>query len=104
ICSRGETARTGVREHFDLGAEARMRLRREQSLAERLGVDFKLSVEGDTRVHGDREAILRALRNLAQNAAQWCRERGHVCVEIAGQSDAVVVTFDDDGPGVPPEL
>lgn len=104
ICSQNETRRTSLRETFDLAHEAQLRLRREQALAERLGIELDIDLKGDAEVHGDREAILRAVRNLTQNAIQWSPPGGRVAVEIEGHKDDVRITVDDEGPGVPTEL
>jgi signal transduction histidine kinase len=104
ICSQNETRRTSLRETFDLAHEAQLRLRREQALAERLGIDLDIALKGDAELHGDREAILRALRNLTQNAIQWSPPGGRVAVEIQGEKDNVRITVDDEGPGVPENL
>jgi len=104
ICSRNETRRTSLRETFDLAQEAQLRLRREQGLARRLGIDLDITLNGDAKLHGDREAILRGLRNLTQNAIQWSPPGGRVAVEIQGEKDSVRITVDDEGPGVPLNL
>ncbi len=104
ICSQNETRRTTEREDFDLATEAELRLRRERALAERNQLEFVLEARGNTLLRGDREAILRAVRNLAQNAIQWSPPKGRVQVKIEGREQDVVVQVDDDGPGVPPDL
>ncbi len=104
ICSVGDARRFAAREHFELGAEAELRLSRERSLAERRGVRFALETRGDTRITGDREALLRALRNVTANAVQWSDAGGSVDVHIEDRGEQVEVTVDDSGPGVSPEL
>lgn len=104
ICSRNETRRTAPRETFDLETEARLRLQRERNLAERTGIAFEFSTQGDLRVVGDREGILRAVRNLVQNAIQWSPPGARVVVRIEAQGDEILVTVEDQGPGVPEEL
>lgn len=104
ICSASETNRTSLREHFDLSVEAQMRLSREQAFAQRHGMKLVVVTGGDTRMHADREALLRALRNLTANAIQWNAPGATVRVEIDGARDEIVVTVDDAGPGVPVEL
>lgn len=104
ICSRGPDRRAGVRERFDLAEEARLRLRRDRSLAARRGVGVEVEVDGDTRVDGDREALLRAVRNLVQNAIEWSPAGSSVAVHIAGGEREVSITVDDAGPGVARDL
>lgn len=104
ICSAGDRNRTLPREHFDLALEAALRLRREIQTAERQGIALVLHQEGDCRLTGDREALLRAVRNVTANAIQWTERGGRVVVRIEGGAESVRVTVDDDGPGVPAEL
>ena len=105
ICSerRPLTADTDL-EDFDLLDEARIRLARERSQAERRGVELSVEGQGDLSVRGDREGLLRALRNLAANAIQWSPAGSTVAVRLVGLEDSIDVTVDDAGPGVPPEL
>lgn len=88
------------RERFDLAAEAELRLARESAAAERRGVRLELIGSGNTTLVGDREALLRAVRNLAANGIEWSPTGGVVRVELDGSGDRVVVTVDDAGPGI----
>jgi two-component system, OmpR family, heavy metal sensor histidine kinase CusS len=91
-------------EDFDLLDEARIRLSRERSQALRRGVDLALEGSGDLTMRGDREGLLRALRNLAANAIQWSPEGASVGVHLTDRDDAIEVVVEDAGPGVPKEL
>jgi signal transduction histidine kinase len=51
------------------------------------------------RVHGSAAQLARAVRNLLDNAARHARRR--VSVTLATRDGSVVLTIDDDGPGVP---
>jgi signal transduction histidine kinase len=51
------------------------------------------------RVRADRALLTRAVRNLVENARRHTRTR--VAVAVAARDGEVVVTVDDDGPGVP---
>ncbi|MBI5362938.1 MAG: hypothetical protein HZA53_07140 [Planctomycetes bacterium] len=104
ICSAGDRRRTLAREHFDLAAEATLRLKREGQIADRHGILLAIGTEGDCQVTGDREALLRAVRNLTANAIQWSERGGRVEVRLAGAGDRVRITVDDAGPGVPEDL
>ena len=104
ICSAGDGGRAHRRERIDLGQESRIRLARERAQGARHGVQLELEVEGDTRLWGDREALLRAIRNLVANAVQWSPPGSVVEARIRGSEDAVEVAVADAGPGVPPEL
>jgi two-component system sensor histidine kinase MprB len=104
ICSRRRVEAGAAFEDFDLAEEARIRLERERAQAERHGIELALAAHGDLRMRGDREAILRGLRNLAANAIQWSPTGGRVDVALEGQPERILVTVDDAGPGVPEEL
>jgi signal transduction histidine kinase len=54
------------------------------------------------RVRADRSLLARAVRNLVANARRHARSRVEVAVD--DRAGEVVVTVDDDGPGVPPRL
>lgn len=65
--------------------------------------DERLDVRGVLagRVRGDRAALCRVVRNLVENARRHARTR--VDVALVADGDDVVLTVDDDGPGIPPE-
>ena len=104
ICSPRPVPRAPVEEDFDLGHEVTLRLERERISAQQRGVQLELAATGDTHMHGDREGILRAVRNLTENAIKWSASGDTVRVSIEGQNGAVDITVDDSGPGVPAEL
>ena len=93
-----------TRESFDLAPEAKLRLAREKGYATACGVHLNIDCRGDTRLYGDREGLLRAMRNLTANAIEWSSAGSQVDVHVAGENGRVVVTVDDAGPGVPEEL
>jgi signal transduction histidine kinase len=53
------------------------------------------------RVHGRREQLTRVVRNLLDNAARHASTT--VAVELVTDDTEVVLTVDDDGPGIPVE-
>ena len=53
-------------------------------------------------VLGDGDEIGRAIRNLVSNASRHARHR--VAIALVTRDDRVVLTVEDDGPGVDPEL
>jgi signal transduction histidine kinase len=61
----------------------------------------RLSVDGDVRAFGDATLLRRAIANLLDNAR--VHGGGAVAVCVARRGGEVVVTVDDDGPGVPAE-
>ncbi|WP_313314913.1 ATP-binding protein [Pulveribacter sp.] len=69
------------------------------------GIDLGLvPLEGEAagaQVRGHAEALAILLRNLLDNAVKYAPEGGTVDVALQAQPDAVVLTVDDDGPGIP---
>jgi signal transduction histidine kinase len=105
ICApRANGTAPRVVEEFDLIEEASLRLARERNHAEQRGIDLHIATSGDTHMRGDRESVLRALRNLVANAIEWSSRDGTIDVAIDGQPGAIRVTVDDAGPGVPVEV
>lgn len=104
ICSAGEVGRAHPRELINLGEEAQIRLARERTQGQRHEVELELSVEGDTRIWCDREALLRAIRNLVANAIQWSPPKSKVVALVRGLPQEIEVVVEDAGPGIPPEL
>jgi signal transduction histidine kinase len=67
-------------------------------------VDIGTLTEGEAGalyVDGDEVALRRLLGNLTGNARRHAR--GRVEVGASREGDDIVVTVDDDGPGIPPE-
>lgn len=77
----------------DLAFEEGHRLRSSTSL------QVTTSGVGAARVLGDAEALRRVLRNLGENAARHAARRVAIALETRGRD--VVLTVDDDGPGIP---
>ena len=57
---------------------------------------------GDIRI--DLERFRRVCLNLARNAMEACHGSGWFRVEIEIGSDAVIMVFEDDGPGIDPSM
>ncbi len=96
----GKTMVTDV-EKFDLAVEAGFRLLREQAAAGKREVLLEVDYHGDVNIQGDKEGILRALRNLVSNAIAWSPAREVVFVHMDGtQEDCICISVDDAGPGV----
>jgi signal transduction histidine kinase len=77
----------------DLAFEEGHRLRSTTSL------EVDTSGVGAARVQGDVDALRRVLRNLGENAARHASSR--IGIALADRGDDVVLTVDDDGPGIP---
>lgn len=62
----------------------------------------KLAIAGETFVRADSGLLFRALANLVRNALRYAGDAGPVQVAAAREGNQVVITVDDEGPGVPP--
>ncbi len=77
----------------DLALEEARRLRSATS------VEVDTAGLGAARVHGDVDALRRVLRNLGDNAARHASSR--IAIAVAERGGDVLLTVDDDGPGIP---
>lgn len=91
-------------EEFDIAREVDIRIERLRRSAELQGVRIDVDVEGDARLHADREGCLRVLRNLVGNAIEWSPAGETIRVRICGQADSVRIEVLDRGPGMPVDL
>lgn len=69
--------------------------------ARRIDIGIARADEGAT-VKGQPEALRMLLRNLLENAVKYTPEEGRVDIAIARLDDAVELSVDDSGPGLPP--
>ena len=69
------------------------------------GIDFRAEIEPSTPAHfaGDARMLRGAIANLIENALQ-AAPRGHVRFGSHAVDSKIVVSVEDDGPGVPQEL
>jgi signal transduction histidine kinase len=63
-----------------------------------------LGVEGDARVHGDRNKLRRVLENLVGNAVKYTTRGGRVAIALTPAPDRIEIAVRDDGPGISPQL
>lgn len=103
ICAPRDPQLAPAVEDFNVVDQARLRLEREGLRAERAGVHLTIESTGDASMRGDRESVLRALRNLVANAIEWSPKGGAVHVAIDATESEIVAVIDDSGPGVPPD-
>jgi signal transduction histidine kinase len=87
---------TPVRESEEGIARTLERLHRDRSIDIRVDVD----PQHETRV--ERQDLDEMLGNLLENACRWARTQ--VVVSAAQQDAYVILTIDDDGPGIEPSL
>jgi len=62
------------------------------------GIAIDVNIAGDHCVRGQREDLDEMLGNLLDNACKWAKSR--VAIDASSSGAAVVVTVDDDGPGL----
>ena len=89
-------ARAGVAESAESLARTVRRLHAGSSLA------IDVTVPADFAVRCQREDLDEMLGNLLDNACKWARSRVAVSAEASG--DRVVISIDDDGPGIEPAM
>jgi signal transduction histidine kinase len=66
----------------------------------RLSIDVRVQASHVVRVQ--REDLDEMLGNLLDNACKWARSR--IVIESEQRDDTLVITVDDDGPGLPAEM
>jgi signal transduction histidine kinase len=93
-----------VLESVEIPVEGLLRevARRFAPLAGRAGRRISVAVEQDTSVRGDPDRLGRALGNLAHNAL--LHGEGEVTLRARVVGSEVVLSVEDEGPGVPPEV
>jgi signal transduction histidine kinase len=89
-------ARCSVRESADALSRTLLRLHAGR------GVAIDVNVSPEQAVRAQREDVDEMLGNLLDNACKWARTR--VSVTAAAEGDTMVVTVDDDGPGLAASL
>ncbi|GAB4477970.1 MAG: hypothetical protein Kow00124_21820 [Anaerolineae bacterium] len=91
---------------IDLGAMLAEIVERLQPMASsylvRLGIGHL--APGLPPVQADRQRIERVITNLIDNAFKFAPPESEVLVSLERQGDSLVVSVDDTGPGVPPNL
>jgi signal transduction histidine kinase len=70
------------------------------------GVRVTLEIRQDVTICGNKLKMQQVLVNLLKNAAEAARSHadGQVTVTLERESNQAVLTIQDNGPGVPPEL
>ncbi len=104
LCASESNGESKAVEVFDLAREMELRLQRERQRAEPRGIQLTMTCVGEATLHGDREAVLRAVRNVVANAVDWSTHDSEVLVVVAGSPEGATVAVDDSGPGVPEEM
>ena len=67
------------------------------------GVQLQRGASSAVRIRGSRALLVEALLNLLDNAIRYTPEGGMIAVSIDANGDAVRISVEDTGAGVPPE-
>jgi len=89
-----EDANCDVAEHIRATVDAALPLARERGVTMRA----QMPASAPARIDGD--ACTHALLNVVENAVKHGREGGRIVIECVQEDAEVVVTIDDDGPGI----
>lgn len=72
------------------------------------GVLCEFEIDANARFHGELGDLQELLGNLLENSFKWARKRVLLSVQVepapANRRPGMIVTVDDDGPGIPPEM
>ncbi|MGL5735440.1 MAG: ATP-binding protein, partial [Beijerinckiaceae bacterium] len=70
-------------------------------------VDFedRFTGAGEPRFRGEKQDLEEMVGNLVDNAGKWARTQVQITIDTAMRDERpmLVITIDDDGPGLPPE-
>jgi two-component system, OmpR family, sensor histidine kinase ChvG len=88
---------------IDVGSmiEGLLKTRSERGQDGKTAVAFARPQSGSALVRGDAGQLVRVIDNLLDNAVSFSPPKGSVRVAATRTSEMVVITVDDDGPGVP---
>ena len=75
-----------------------------EALAEEKGIHFTTGISEAVTIRGNRQLISQAIGNLLDNAIKYTPEGGAVSLTLVKQDKGVVVSVNDNGPGIPAEL
>ncbi|RFP14692.1 MULTISPECIES: HAMP domain-containing sensor histidine kinase [unclassified Duganella] len=97
---------TGSEPHARLALDALLqdRLAALSGLASRGGVELELAAAEPVCVMGQRESLVSLVDNLVENAIKYSPPHGVVRVSLACVAGQAVLTVEDQGPGIAPEL
>lgn len=66
-------------------------------------LSLRVDVADSARFYGDEGDLTEVLGNVLDNACKWARSRVRLTAAASTSPDALELTVEDDGPGVPPE-
>src|SRR5262249_13368784 len=88
-------------EAVPLGALVRAVLESKGPMIATKGIGIDAALDEAIAVRGDRFLLQQAIANLLQNAIDFSPAGGRVAVRTAAQGRSVVLTVEDEGPGIP---
>lgn len=101
--SRGEAGATGLRpEPYDVAAEVRETLATFAPLAASSGAQLRAQLDDDAFAMVDPGALRQIVLNLLDNAVKYGRDGQTITVRVVRGGDEILLSVDDEGPGIPP--
>jgi PAS domain S-box-containing protein len=86
---------------IDLGEAINLNVAELESLAQRKGIEIKVSVPKDLpRVKADFDRLGHVLRNLIHNAVKFNKEKGEVTIDVHKKDSFLEVCISDTGTGI----
>ena len=91
-------------QHVDLASVIREEGSRYVQVAERLGIEARVSLPDELpNVLAQEDRVRQVVRNLLDNALKFTPENGRIDITAEATNDAVEVRVSDSGLGIPPE-
>jgi signal transduction histidine kinase len=87
---------------LDLSALANDLLEVYQPIAEEAALDLTSEIGQSLRIKGHRQLLGQAIANLLDNAIKYTPPPGHIRLSVDRSGEAVTLTVEDSGPGIPP--
>ena len=104
LLARADAGRSAPHRHVDL-AQVLVEVAAElEPLAERGGHHLTLAAREPAAVDGVRDELHRLALNLIENALRHTPSGTHVHAALGNAGDDVVLSVEDDGPGIPDEI
>ena len=89
------------RDRLDLRALADRAVDLYREVAEEKRITLALEEPAQAEIDGDAIRLGQAINNLLDNALKYTPAGGHVALAIRAETNAIVITVTDNGPGVP---
>jgi signal transduction histidine kinase len=89
------------RDRLDLRVLAECAVDLYREVAEEKRITLALEEPAQAEIDGDAIRLGQAINNLLDNALKYTPAGGHVALAIRAETNAIVITVNDNGPGVP---